>query len=485
MKNLGFFRIMAVFCLFFSSVSFAADANELTREPNAIDAGRQSRRVRTAPEPKVPGRPTTVLTKIPLPEPDKVGTYGLEQVINKRRSIREFTDERLNIEQVSQLLWAAQGITEPGRGLRAAPSAGAIYPFEVYFIIPGGVYTYNPVGHTITKVITGDIRSELATASFRQSFIADAPINILLAGLPKKVMAKYSNRGRQYMYIEAGHIAQNVHLQAVALGLGSVPVGAFNDIQVKRLLRLKPGFDPVYLISVGYPEPEAAGEALEPLRSARQSSESGRRGPGKVVMIIPSERFDAHQFFYSRDVFEVAGYEIEVASTETGFIRSSHGGRVEAELLISDIRPGDYDGIFLIGGSPSRYLYRDAPSLGYVIREGLAQGKVVGAIGLAAEALAEADVVAGKVVTGPGDARDEMEDAGASFTGGRVEVSDGLVTGEGEYAATEFAKAAVTTMGGGTYVHESGIGRYEPEESREKRREFGVEGYQEDSKNRD
>ena len=160
------------------------------------------------------------------------GRMPLERAILLRRSVRDYRDEPLSLGDVAQLLWSAQGSTSP-RGFRTAPSAGALYPLEVYLVagrvdgLAPGVFRYRPDGHELLKVFEGDRRAELASAALGQSWVKDAPASIVISAVYEKTTGKYKERGNRYVHMEAGHAAQNVCLQAVALELGSVVVGAF------------------------------------------------------------------------------------------------------------------------------------------------------------------------------------------------------------------------------------------------------------------
>ncbi len=193
---------------------------------------------------------------IPLPEPQLKGKISLEETISQRRSKRRYRPQELTLEQISQLLWSAQGITDEGGGFRSAPSAGALYPMEIYLLNKDGLFHYLPEEHKLERASQDDLRRELAAAAWGQSFIAQAPVDIVIAAVYERVTSRYGARGSRYTDIEVGHIAQNIHLQAVALGLGSVPVGAFDDRAVKELLKLPKEEQPLYIIPVGYPKQE-------------------------------------------------------------------------------------------------------------------------------------------------------------------------------------------------------------------------------------
>jgi SagB-type dehydrogenase family enzyme len=182
---------------------------------------------------------------------------SVESALTNRRSQRSFQDKELPAEHLSQILWAAYGITSP-RGLRTAPSAGALYPLEIYAIIGDvqgiepGVYRYVADGHKIVRVVDGDVRGELAGAALNQRMVADAPMSVFFSAVFERTTGRYGERGEKYVYIEVGHSAQNVYLQAEALGLGTCAVGAFTDSRVREILNLPADEEPLYLMPVGY-----------------------------------------------------------------------------------------------------------------------------------------------------------------------------------------------------------------------------------------
>ncbi len=194
--------------------------------------------------------------KLPLPRYD--GPISLEATLLRRRSVRDFTDSPLSLAEVSQLLWAAQGVTV-GWGGRTAPSGGATYPLETYVLggrvvdLPPAVYRYEPKGHFLGMVETEDRRKALADAALGQGFIERAPLDIVFSAVFQRITRRYGERGKRYALMEAGHAAQNVLLQAVALGMAAVPVGAFYDEQVARALGFKTGEEALYILAIGRP----------------------------------------------------------------------------------------------------------------------------------------------------------------------------------------------------------------------------------------
>ena len=193
---------------------------------------------------------------IQLPRPVTKGEISLEETIAKRRSKRFFKRKNLSQEQISQLLWAAQGITEKrgDLGLRAAPSAGALYPTEIYLLTKDGFFHYLPEKHALEIKQKRDLRSALASAALGQSFVRTAAADIVIAAVYSRMTSRYGHRGIRYTDMEAGHIAENIHLQAVALGLGSIPVGAFDEGETKKALSLPANEEVIYIIPVGYAE---------------------------------------------------------------------------------------------------------------------------------------------------------------------------------------------------------------------------------------
>ncbi len=191
---------------------------------------------------------------IQLPEPNTEGTMTLEEAITQRRSVRRYTEEQLSERQIGQLLWAAQGVTGRTPSKRAAPSAGALHPLEFYVCRFDGVWRYHPKQHVLQRHSEQDVRRLLGEAAWKQAFVGDAPCVFLTTAVYHRSTGRYGERGRvRYVPMDLGHAAENLLLQAVALGLGAVPVGAFDDHAVEEAVDLPHNEEPLYLISVGYP----------------------------------------------------------------------------------------------------------------------------------------------------------------------------------------------------------------------------------------
>ena len=186
-----------------------------------------------------------------LPPPLTAGSTSVEEALARRRSVRSFSSEPLSDGEIGQLLWAAQGITAEG-GRRAAPSAGALYPLELYAVTPDGLWHYLPEGHALTLLTDEDLRVELKGAALDQDAVGAAPLVVVITGVVERTEAKYGpQRAGRYVQLEAGHAAHGLLLQAVTLDLGAVPIGAFVDSEVARILGLPTEETPLYLLPVG------------------------------------------------------------------------------------------------------------------------------------------------------------------------------------------------------------------------------------------
>lgn len=191
-----------------------------------------------------------------LPDPITDGEMSLEEALTLRRSIRSYSNEPLTIEDISQLLWSAQGVTNE-RGFRTAPSAGATFPLEMYVVVNNsdvleqGIYHYNPDKHAIKLVRTGDFADDLRSACMGQSMLSDGSVVLVFGAVFARTMDQYGQRGERYVYNEIGHASQNVHLQAAALGLGTVVIGAYSDDDVEEILDLDSEVRVLYLMPAG------------------------------------------------------------------------------------------------------------------------------------------------------------------------------------------------------------------------------------------
>ena len=194
--------------------------------------------------------------QIKLSNPELTGNQSVEMLLQQRRSVRSYQKLALNLAEVGQLLWSAQGLSDT-QGLRTAPSAGALYPLKLFIVVGDvnellpGIYQYNPEDHSLLKTANGDLRKLLQKAAFNQSCIGDAAIIFVFTAIYQRTTGKYGERGVRYVHMEVGHAGQNLFLQAEALHLGTVVVGAFDDDEVREVLNLDSDIQPLSLMPVG------------------------------------------------------------------------------------------------------------------------------------------------------------------------------------------------------------------------------------------
>ncbi len=206
----------------------------------------------------------TNVTFISLPQSSLDGAVSVERALHNRRSIRSYTEDALSLAELGQLLWAAQGITQPDLSLRAAPSAGQLYPLTIYVLagnvsgLAAGLYEYNAFRHALQRLIEEDRRESLAQAG-PNAYIAEAPAILVIAGDMERADVRFGANRRKYVYLEAGHASQNVYLQAESLGLATVAANFFDIAQVSGILNLPDSQEPIAIMPVGKPEQTGLG----------------------------------------------------------------------------------------------------------------------------------------------------------------------------------------------------------------------------------
>ena len=375
-----------------------------------------------------------LLRVVQLAEPKLSGKVSLEEALTKRRSVRQFTGQPLKPTHISQLAWAGQGITEPVRGLRTAPSAGAIYPIDLYFATPQGLFVYRPKGHGMEQVVDQDVRGILAAAAGTPQATLGAGCHIIIAGSIRKLTPRFRNDAKKYMLLEAGHIAQNIQLQAVCLELGSVTIGGFDIGQVRKVCRMARTLEPIYLICVGHP----AGQPTD---------EPGPTTAKRAVLIAAREGFRDEELFETRRVLDGAGIQTVVASTIIGPVRGALGRTTEATILVNQIKVDDFDAVIFIGGPGARE-YFDNPVAWNIARQAASRRKVLAAICIAPTILANAGLLRGTRVTGFLSERERLQMSGARYTGEPVERDGLIITASGPMASVQFGRAVAEALAG-------------------------------------
>jgi len=379
--------------------------------------------------------------------PKPAGTMSLEGALSRRRSVREFTNQVFGLDQIGQLAWAGQGITDFQTGFRTAPSAGAIYPIELFIATDRGLFVYRPEQHAMEDVLLLDVRGQLAAAAMGQDVVAQAPCSIILAGSTNRLREKYGNDARRFMLLEAGHIAQNIQLQAVTMGLGSVPVGAFDARTLSRACKIPAELEPLLIVCVGYPGTKLPAVAPEPEEQASPDYTPLRTGK-RAVLIVARNKFRDEELFETRRRLQNANVQTVIASTRLGLIKGVPQGRIEAALLLNDIVVDDFDAFVFIGGPGAREYFDNRIAFD-IVREAAESGKVVGAICIAPTILARAGVLHGVRATAFASEEKRLKKGGAVFTGAAVERDGKIITANGPEAAKQFGKALAEALAGG------------------------------------
>lgn len=204
----------------------------------------------------------SVIGTFNLPNPQISTKISVENAIQNRHSIRQYTNESLSLQDISQLLWAAQGITNNKTKFRAAPSAGHTYPLEIYIMVgkggvnglEGGLYHYDPLNHRLEKTLNGDLRADFSKAAHGQQWVNDAPVNIIITGVYSKMINKYKDGklSTRFVDMEAGHVGENIYLEVEARNLATVAIGSFYEDRVMELLHLPANETPLYIYPVGH-----------------------------------------------------------------------------------------------------------------------------------------------------------------------------------------------------------------------------------------
>ena len=380
-------------------------------------------------------RPRVIPRRIfQLPEPGLMGSLSLEEVLLKRRSVRQFTAQPLKSSEIGQLAWAGQGITEPQTGFRTAPSAGATYPVRLYLATAKGLFIYDPVEHGLEQLSDLDVRAALAAAAVEQDPVAEAACDIIIAGSTRELAAKYGKSAKKFLLLEAGHIAQNILLQAVSLELGAVPIGAFDIRQVNKICNLPKTVEPIYIICVGHPV-------------AAQIEEDQEAGQKRAALIVASRDFRDEELFETRRILERAEIRTVIASSRTGPLQGMLGGTAEATSFVRDLIVDDYDAIVFIGGVGAME-YFDSPAALSIAREAADKKKVLAAICVAPTILANAGLLRGVRATSFLSEREALQVAGANYTGSPLERDGLIITARDPVAAAMFGQAIADAIAG-------------------------------------
>jgi protease I len=382
---------------------------------------------------------TTIQKIIQLTEPKTTGSISFQEALSKLRIVNRFTGQPLDRASLSQLAWAGLGnrIT-PDMTQVTLPPLQSPLPTQLFITTNEGVFFYQPGNNSLEQIVEGDVRATLATSTAMPDSVASAGCVIVIASSVTRNTA--ARRGaaatdntRAAMLLEAGHIAQNIQLQAVCLGdnFGSIAISDFDSRAVARVCGLSRDLDVLYMVCVGYltdQEKKGAGNSSSPAVSK------------KAAIIVPGADFEDKEFFDTFNTLTSASIQTVVASNRTGPIRGTNGGMFDARVLANQIRVDDFDGIIIIGGAGARALIND-PVVLSIVNEAFNKRKIIGATSLGTAVLANAGILkSGVKVTAPLSESTNITALGGIFTGELVERDSRIITCIGPAGAVKFAR---------------------------------------------
>jgi protease I len=360
---------------------------------------------------------------------------SFEEALAKDRTVLAFTGEPLKFSQIGQLAWAGQGVRELQGELPTEPSAESDPPIKLYVATQEGFFVYGPDKHRLEQTSNLDIRGMLASAIPNQAAVADAGCSIVVTGSMRKFAATYGKKARTHMMLQAGHVIQNIQLQATSMDLGYVPIDVFDTRSVSRACKLPRTVEPIYVVCVGYPVKRPAVGAEGQLYSR------------KAVLIIASENFRDEELFETRSVLDEAGVETIIASSRTGLIRGMLGNTAQATIGLNELNVADYDAIVFVGGSGAVEYFENRVALN-IARQAASKRKVLAAICIAPAVLANAGVLNGVRATSFLSERGRLQAAGAIYTGTSVERDGLIITASDPRAAGVFGAAIAEAFAG-------------------------------------
>lgn len=399
----------------------------------------------------------STLKIIQLPEANLTGSLSVEEALAKQSAVgwaRKFSGQALKPAQIGQLAWAGfatieklpQAVAPTANLPRTPPQDSEAYPIQLYLATQDGVYLYNPGTHSLQQTLNLDVRGGLAAATINPEAVASAGCCFILSSSLRDIGIRSTGKARQLILLQAGHIAQNIQLQAVSMALGSAAIGDFDPRNARTACNLPRNTEPLYIVAVGYPSGQTPTVPGQDLTTATPSQQIPAR-PRKAVFIIPAENFRDEELFDTRRFLDMTGTLTLVASTRIGTIRGMLGNTVEASLGLTDLRVDDYDAIVFVGGQGAASYFNSPVALN-IAREAAAKRKVLAAISAAPTILANAGVLRGVRVTSFISERVTLERAGARYTGTPVERDGLIITAASPIAANGFARAIADALAG-------------------------------------
>jgi protease I len=375
---------------------------------------------------------------IQLTRPKTVGKLSFEEALSKQQDTFIFTGQTIERVRIGQLAWAAQGVRETQTNLQTVPSTEEASPIQLYLATNEGLFVYLPDENSLEQTIYQDIRDTLTAASAPMAnSIASAGCVFIITTPTRRLSTQRGANSRTSVHLQAGHIAQNIQLQAICLDLGSVAIDTFDTRGVNTACRLPRNIEPIYIICVGYPASQSTSEA------------GGGEGTTlkRAAVIVPSTNFRDEEFFETIKALDAASVQKVIASTRTGIIRGTLGGSFEADTLVNQLKVDDYDALIFIGGAGViEYVFN--PVALNLIREAFDKRKIIAATSTAPSILANAGILKGVKVTSFFSEREVLTQAGAVHTGMPIEQDMKIITSSGPDVAVPFARTLVDAITG-------------------------------------
>jgi len=370
---------------------------------------------------------------VQLPEPNKTGPVSLEEAIKARGGVKQFTDKPLDFTQMGQLAWAGVAIYL-NVGISASSAELREFPIELYFVTPDGMFVYQRLNHSCEQIASTDLRNQLS--SELQATLTEATCDIVVAGSTRKLAPRSVNKAETFLLLEAGQVAENIQLQAVALGLTSVPIGDFDARSIARVCKMSGDLKPLLIVSVGHPLVQ---------QKPQDQSKSVVKLTKKAVLVVPPAQFADNELFDTERILTEAGITSVVASLRIGALQGTLGAIVASEITVDKVKVEDYDAVIFIGSPGAADYFNNTVVLG-IAREATARNKVIAAISAAPMILSNAGILRGIRATGLPQQREQMKKAGAQYTGSAVERDGMIITANDSSVAVQFARAIVTVL---------------------------------------
>jgi len=371
---------------------------------------------------------TSPLKVIQLPAPRTSNAGGVEAILTRQQNLEVPSNLRLTFSEIGQLAWAVQGVTVSRVPGAAIPDA--MMPMKIYFALPDGLYLYIPSTHALQQLKTTDVRTALAGTLLNQQAGPVGGCQIIVTGSTAAFSSRYGKRGKTAMFLLAGQMAQSLQLQALSLDLTYVAINSVDTLGIRRICGIDRTLTPLYVVMAGYPLSRATGTASEEVAAPAAK---------KVVIITPQRDFEDQELFRTKLALDSVAVEYRVASIKSGSVVGRFGNIEKADLGLGEVKVDDFDAFIFVGG-PGTLVYAPNARVQELVRQVVAQRKILAASGTAPVLLATAGVLKGAKATSLASQAQTLALAGVTYTGAPVEKDGLVVTSTGALVTPEFVR---------------------------------------------